>query len=72
VRFRVGEAARVSVVVRRGGKRVRRFAPRTYQPGAAVRLRVPARVTRRGLHRVVIRADRGPRRATVRLAARRL
>jgi hypothetical protein len=72
IAFRVREAARVTVTVRRGGKVVRRYQARTYQPDAVVRLRLPARGTRRGAHVVTLEAQRGQRRATVRLVSRRL
>ena len=43
IAYRVGTRARVSVVVRRGKKVVRRFRTRTERPGETVRLRLASR-----------------------------
>ena len=61
IAYRVGTRARVSVVVRRGRKVVRRFRTRTERPGETVRLRLASEKLRRGRHRVTItvRPQRG-------------
>jgi dienelactone hydrolase len=56
VRFRLNSAARVEVVVRRGGRVARRFAARNRAAGHTIKLRLPATATRRGAHRVTITA----------------
>jgi hypothetical protein len=59
IAYRVGTRSRVSVVVRRGPKVVRRFKTRTVPARKTVRLRVTSR--RRGRHRVqiTVRPERG-------------
>ena len=61
IAYRVGTRARVTVVVRRGKKVVRRFRARTERPGETVRLRLASEKLRRGRHRVTItvRPERG-------------
>jgi hypothetical protein len=61
IAYRVGTRARVSVVVRRGKKVVRRFRTRSERPGETVRLRLAGEKLRRGRHRVTItvRPQRG-------------
>ena len=61
IAYRVGTRARVSVVVRRGTKVVRRFRTRSERPGETVRLRLASEKLRRGRHRVTItvRPERG-------------
>jgi hypothetical protein len=61
IAYRVGTRARVSVVVRRGKRVVRRFRARSERPGETVRLRLASEKLRRGRHRVTItvRPERG-------------
>jgi hypothetical protein len=61
IAYRVATRARVSVVVRRGRKVVRRFRTRTEDAGETARLRLASEKLRRGRHRVTItvRPDRG-------------
>ncbi|HVL97349.1 MAG TPA: hypothetical protein VM266_15950 [Solirubrobacteraceae bacterium] len=72
ITFRLAELARVTVLVKRKDKVVKRWRTRAYEGGRTIRLKLPAAGTRRGEHRVVIVAERGTRRATVRLSSRRL
>ena len=61
IAYRVATRSRVTVVVRRGKKVVRRFRTRTERPGETVRLRLASEKLRRGRHRVqiTVRPDRG-------------
>jgi hypothetical protein len=61
IAYRVGTRARVTVVVRRGKRVVRRFRARSEQPGETVRLRLASEKLKRGRHRVTItvRPERG-------------
>jgi len=61
IAYRVAVRSRVSVVVRRGRKVVRRFRTRTERPRETVRLRLASEKLRRGRHRVTItvRPERG-------------
>ena len=61
IAYRVATRSRVSVVVRRGKKVVRRFRTRTQRPGRTVRLRLASKKLRRGRHRVqiTVRPERG-------------
>ena len=61
IAYRVATRSRVSVVVRRGRRVVRRFRARTQRPGRTVRLRLGARKLRRGRYRVriTVRPERG-------------
>lgn len=52
IAYRVAVPARVSLVVRRGHKVVRRFKTRSVRPGRTVRLKLGARKLRRGRYRV--------------------
>lgn len=54
IAYRVATRSRVTVVLRRGKKVVRRFRARTQRPGRTVRLRLSSRKLRRGRHRVQI------------------
>jgi dienelactone hydrolase len=56
VRFRLNAAARAEVTVKRGRRTVRRFKARLRQPGRTIKLRLPARATRRGAYHVTITA----------------
>ena len=70
--FRVGEQARVSVDVLRGGRVVRRLGSTTRQAGVTHRVRLGSERLRRGDHVVRVTATAGTRRQVVRLTARRL
>lgn len=54
--YKLSSAARVEVIVRRGGKVVRRFAARRAPAGRTVRLTLPLRGLRTGDHRVTLEA----------------
>jgi hypothetical protein len=72
IAFRLSRSARVSVVVRRGSRVVRRYRTRTYRGERTHRLVLSARGLRRGDYRITLRARGGARRAAQRLVARRL
>jgi hypothetical protein len=54
IAYRVATRSRVTVVVRRGKKVVRRFRARTDRPRETVRLRLASEKLRRGRHRIQI------------------
>ena len=74
IAFRVATSSRVSVVVRRGSKVVRRFKTRTRRAHTTHRLRLPAKGLRRGKYRVNVRVvpRNGRARVSATLLARRL
>jgi hypothetical protein len=72
IAFRLSRAARVSVVVRRGSRVVRRFRTRSYRSRRTHRLVMSSRGLARGDYRVTLRAVRGARRGGQTLVARRL
>lgn len=69
--FRLAEPAEVAIEVRRGSKVVKRVKRRMYAAGRTHRVRIAPR-GRRGLYRVVLKAQRPGRASSITLAARRL
>ena len=72
ITFRLSRRARVSVVVRRGRRVVRRFRTRSFSGGRRHRLRLSAAALGRGDYRVTLRARGGGRNFRRTLVARRL
>ena len=72
IAYRTGRRARVSVVVRRGRKVIRRYRARSRRAGRVHRLRLPSRRLRPGTYRVTVRAKAGRTRARATLSSSRL
>ncbi len=72
ISLRLNQAARVDIVVRRGGRVLRRFAARSERAGRTIRRTLAATRIPRGDVRIVIRARRTGQTATQVLLARRL
>jgi hypothetical protein len=74
VGFRLGDEARVSVVIRRAGRVVRRFAERSFRGGTLHRLRATVKrgTFPRGRYTVTITARAGDQTVVRRLTAQRL
>ena len=70
ISFKLGAAASVEVVVRRGQKVVRTFKAKTFQPKRLRRLRFKAK--QRGKYTVTLTATRAQQQATATLIARRV
>ncbi|MBA3358814.1 MAG: hypothetical protein H0U20_05100, partial [Thermoleophilaceae bacterium] len=70
--FRVRRRSRVSVVVRRGGRVVRRLRTRSFAARRPFRLAIPSKGLRRGDYRVTVTARSGSERVTRTLVSRRL
>jgi len=70
--FRVRRRAAVSVVVRRGGRVVRRLRTRTFAPGRPFKLPIRSAGLRRGDYRVTVTARSGSERVSRTLVSRRL
>jgi hypothetical protein len=72
IAYRLRSAARVSVVVTRGGRVVKRFRAGRRRAGVTVRLAVPARGLPRGAYRVRLEATGAGDRVVATLRARRI
>ena len=70
--FRVRRRSTVSVVVRRGGRVVRRLRARTFAPGRPFKLPIRSAGLRRGDYRVTVTARSGSERVSRTLVSRRL
>jgi hypothetical protein len=70
--YRLTSEARVSIVVTRGGRIVKRFRPVTRPAGRTFRFSLPARGLARGDYRVLLRAVSGEDQIAATVTARRL